>query len=227
TLLGHAAHERTAREAAEQAATAQASSLAQRAAAQARATVQAADELERARRRVAELKQQETRGRAIRRQTEEALAQLTARRDALAELERERVGLAPAAQALLKDRGQFGDAVVGPLADFVRASHRDAALAERLLGGWRHAVLVRDAAGRAAAALDRTLAELAAAEAAFNVAGEAAERTRQQELEAGGLKGEAERAAAHARREAADAAAEVGRLSRRLEEVEERLATLG
>ena len=59
------------------------------------------------------------------------------------------------------------------------------------------------------------------------MAGEAAERTRQQELEAGGLKGEAERAAAHARREAADAAAEVGRLSRRLEEVEERLATLG
>jgi len=146
TLLGHAAHERTAREAAEQAATAQASSLAQRAAAQARATVQAADELERARRRVAELKEQETRGRAIRRQTEEALAQLTARRDALAELERERVGLAPAAQALLKDRGQFGDAVVGPLADFVRASHRDAALAERLLGDWLHAVLVRDAA---------------------------------------------------------------------------------
>src|SRR5207249_374633 len=146
TLLGHAAHERTAREAAEQAATAQASSLAQRAAAQARATVQAADELERARRRVAELKEQEMRGRAIRRQTEEALAQLTARRDALAELERERVGLAPAAQALLNDRGQSGDAVVGPLADFVRASHRDAALAERLLGDWPPAVLVRDAA---------------------------------------------------------------------------------
>src|SRR5207249_2475011 len=96
------------------------------------------------------------------------------------------------------------------------------------LDALEHEVRETEAAGgRAAAALDRTLAELAAAEAAFNVAGEAAERTRQQELEAGGLKGEAERAAAHARREAADAAAEVGRLSRRLEEVEERLATLG
>src|SRR5262249_21176911 len=63
-----------------------------------------------------------------------------------AELERERVGLAPAAQALLKVRGQFGDAVVGPLADFVRTSRRDAELAERLLGEWLHAVLVRDAA---------------------------------------------------------------------------------
>src|SRR2546422_1308481 len=47
---------------------------------------------------------------------------LTARRDALAELARERVGLAPAAQALLKAKARFGDAVVGPLADFVRSS---------------------------------------------------------------------------------------------------------
>ena len=84
-------------------------------------------------------------GRAARRQAEEALAQVTARRDALAELDRERVGLAPAAQALLKARDQFGDGVLGPLADFVRTSRRDAELAERLLGEWLHAVLVRDA----------------------------------------------------------------------------------
>src|SRR5690348_17616064 len=55
-----------------------------------------------------------------RRAAEEALAQVIARRDALASLERERVGLAPAAQALLKAPAQFGDAVLGPLADFVR-----------------------------------------------------------------------------------------------------------
>jgi hypothetical protein len=35
--------------------------------------------------------------------------------------------------------------VLGPLADFVRTSRRDAELAERLLGEWLHAVLVRDA----------------------------------------------------------------------------------
>src|SRR2546430_788871 len=94
----------------------------------------------------AELKERETRSRATRRQAEEALAQVAARRDALAELERQRVGLAPAAQALLKEKTQFGDAVIGPLSDFVRTGRRDAELAEQLLGEWLHAVLVRDAA---------------------------------------------------------------------------------
>jgi chromosome segregation protein len=143
--LGQAASERSTREAAEHAAAAQVDSLGRRAAAQARTAGQAADAVERARRQVAELKEQETHGRAARRQTEEAVAQLAARRDALAELARERVGLAPAAQALLKAKAQFGDAVIGPLADFLRTSRRDAELAERLLGEWLHAVLVRDA----------------------------------------------------------------------------------
>src|SRR3989454_5080278 len=80
----------------------------------------------------------------------EAVAQVTARRDALAELERQRVGLAPAAQALLENKAQFGDAVLGPLSDFVRTSRRDAQLAEQLLGEWLHAVLVRDEDGVAA-----------------------------------------------------------------------------
>src|SRR3989475_746599 len=80
------------------------------------------------------------------RELEAALAQLGARRDALSELDREHVGLAPAAQALLKVRNRFGEgAVLGPLSDFVRTSRRDAELAERLLGEWLHAVLVRDA----------------------------------------------------------------------------------
>src|SRR5437762_4219743 len=88
--------------------------------------------------------EREAHARAGLRQAEEVVAQLAARRDALAELDRERVGLAPAAQALLKVKTRFGDAVIGPLSDFVRTGRRDAELAERLLGEWLHAVLVRD-----------------------------------------------------------------------------------
>src|SRR5947208_9839800 len=334
--LADASQERARRAETEWAATAQVGARAQEAAALARAAAEAAAALEQARRRVAELKEQETHERTARRQAEAALAQVTARRDALAELERERVGLAPAAQALLKARARFGDAVIGPLSDFLRTSRRDAVLAEQLLGEWLHAVLVRDAnavetirrwheevqpgplvllpsvpgprlaadgnplnddlrvdgpaaawvrallagnevldggeAGRtggralrrangavflagttaggplerraelegleqevretqidggdAATTLERTLAELAAAEAACAAAGEAAERARQQELEAGAVKDDAERAAAHAQREATDATAQVERLSTRFAEVETRLSAL-
>ncbi|HEX9703657.1 MAG TPA: chromosome segregation protein SMC [Gemmatimonadales bacterium] len=104
----------------------------------------AAEALEQARRQVAELKERDARVRTAQRRAEEALALATARRDALTELDRERVGLAPAAQALLKARDEFEGAVLGPLADFVRTSRRDAELAERILGEWLHAVLVRD-----------------------------------------------------------------------------------
>src|SRR3989454_830480 len=144
--LADASQERARRAETEWAATAQVGTRAEQATALARAAAQAAAGLEQARRRVAELKEQETHGRAARRQAEGALAQVTARHDALAELERERVGLAPAAQALLKAREQLGDAVIGPLSDFVRTTRRDAVLAEQLLGEWLHAVLVRDAA---------------------------------------------------------------------------------
>ena len=82
--------------------------------------------------------------RADRRQAEEALAQMTARRHALEELERDRVGLAPAAAALLAARERFDGGVLGPLSDFVSTGREDAELAERLLGDWMHAVLVRD-----------------------------------------------------------------------------------
>jgi len=142
--VGNAANERAATAAAEAAAAEAAGSLAERAAAQARAAVTAAAALQEARRRVAAAKEREASGRAVRRKMEEALAQVTARRDALAELDRARVGLAPAAQALLTARAQFDDAVLGPLADFVRTRRGDAELAERLLGEWLHAVLVRD-----------------------------------------------------------------------------------
>jgi chromosome segregation protein len=143
--LSRATGERQAREVATRTATGRADTVAQRAAREGQEAVRAVEALQHARRQVAALQEQEMDARATRRQTEAALAQLEARRDALTELDRDRVGLAPAAQALLKAKQRFGDAVIGPLADFVRTSRRDAELAERLLGEWLHAVLVRDA----------------------------------------------------------------------------------
>ncbi|MBI3982569.1 MAG: chromosome segregation protein SMC [Gemmatimonadetes bacterium] len=107
----------------------------------------AVGELERARHALAAAREHEAALRIEGRAAAEALAQVEARREALEELERERVGLAPAARALLEARGsgRFGDgAVLGPLSDFVRASRAGARRAERLLGDWLHAVLVRD-----------------------------------------------------------------------------------
>ena len=98
-----------------------------------------------ARHALAETREHEAMNRAERRQAEEGLAQMTARRQALEELERDRVGLAPAAAALLAARDQFGGGVLGPLSDFVSTGRQDAELAERLLGDWMHAVLVRSA----------------------------------------------------------------------------------
>ncbi len=105
-----------------------------------------AAEAEHARHLVAESRQREATLRAERRQAEESLAQITARREALEELERERVGLAPGAAALLDARDRFEGGVLGPLSDFVSAAREHAELAERLLGEWTHAVLVRDLA---------------------------------------------------------------------------------
>ena len=65
--------------------------------------------------------------------------------NALEGLERERVGLAPAAAKLLKERGIFGDgAILGPLSDFISTDANSAALVERFLGATVNAVLVRD-----------------------------------------------------------------------------------
>ena len=99
---------------------------------------------EHARHALAETREHEAMNRAERRQAEEALAQMTARRQALEELERDRVGLAPAAAALLAARDRFEGGVLGPLSDFVSTGRQDADLAERLLGDWMHAVLVRN-----------------------------------------------------------------------------------
>ncbi|MBL0171290.1 MAG: chromosome segregation protein SMC [Gemmatimonadaceae bacterium] len=71
---------------------------------------------------------------------------LEGRRHALEGLERERVGLAPSAAKLLKERERFGDgAVLGPLTDFVTADGEAAKLVERYLGATMHAIVVRDA----------------------------------------------------------------------------------
>ncbi len=105
-----------------------------------------AAEAERARHQVGELRRREAMERADRRTAEETLAQLTARRQALEELERDRVGLAPGAAALLAVRERFGEAILGPLSDFIRTGREDAEIAERLLGEWVHAVLIRDSA---------------------------------------------------------------------------------
>jgi chromosome segregation protein len=78
---------------------------------------------------------------------EEAHAALEGRAHALQALERERVGLAPAAAKLLRERGKFSDgAILGPLSDFISADSVPAALIERYLGATVHAVLVRDRA---------------------------------------------------------------------------------
>jgi chromosome segregation protein len=121
--------------------------LALRHAALAERLVALALEADRARHALSEAREHEARLRADRRATEEALAQTVARRDALAQLERDHVGLAPAAAALLEARARFGEgAIIGPLTDFVRARREDAAEAEHVLGEWLQAVLVRDLA---------------------------------------------------------------------------------
>ncbi|MGE0353047.1 MAG: chromosome segregation protein SMC [Gemmatimonadales bacterium] len=104
----------------------------------------AAGEADRWRHQVGELRRQEALDRSALRDAEELVAQLGARRQALEDLERDRVGLAPGAAALLAARDQFGDGILGPLSDFLDTRREDAELAERLLGEWVHAVLVRN-----------------------------------------------------------------------------------
>ena len=79
------------------------------------------------------------------RKVEEEHTALSGKADGLEALERERVGLAPAAARLLRDRAQFGDGgIIGPLTDFIGADPGTAAQVERFLGATAHAVIVRD-----------------------------------------------------------------------------------
>ncbi len=76
---------------------------------------------------------------------------LEGRVHALEALERERVGLAPSAAKLLKERERFGaGAILGPLTDFLTADGDAAKLVERYLGATMHAIVVRDADAAAA-----------------------------------------------------------------------------
>jgi len=77
--------------------------------------------------------------------SEEAYTALESKMNALQALERERVGLAPAAARLLEERQRFGDgAIMGPLSDFISTDADSASMIERFLGPIVHAVLVRD-----------------------------------------------------------------------------------
>ncbi len=77
----------------------------------------------------------------------EAFTSLESRVSALEILERERVGMAPAAAKLLQDKERFGvGAVLGPLSDYIATDPDAAVLVERYLGASVHAVLVKDAA---------------------------------------------------------------------------------
>ena len=108
---------------------------------------EATDALEAARGRSRGLGEAEASARADLRRVEEEHTALQGKLSALEGLERERVGLAPAAARLLREREQFGEgAVLGPLSDFIGADAAAAALVERFLGATVHAVVVRDRA---------------------------------------------------------------------------------
>ena len=78
---------------------------------------------------------------------DEAHAALEGKMHGLEGLERERVGMAPAAARLLQDRARFGEgAILGPLSDYITTDQEAALLVERFMGAMVHAVLVRDSA---------------------------------------------------------------------------------
>jgi len=104
-------------------------------------------EMDAARAASKDAREQDAAARAELFRADQAVTSLQGKVGALEALERERVGLAPAAAQLLKARDHFGDgAVLGPLSDFITAGARSAALVERYLGASVHAVVVRDGA---------------------------------------------------------------------------------
>jgi chromosome segregation protein len=91
------------------------------------------------------VREEESLARAELFRADEAHTSLTGKVNALEALERERVGLAPAAARLLRDKEKFGEgAILGPLSDFLGADQETALLVERFLGATVHAVLIRD-----------------------------------------------------------------------------------
>lgn len=104
-----------------------------------------AEALDTARAEDRDIRDRESIARAELFRADEVHTSLQGKVNALESLERERVGLAPAAARLLREREQFGEgAVLGPLSDFISADQGSALLVERFLGATVHAVLVRD-----------------------------------------------------------------------------------
>ncbi|HJQ11504.1 MAG TPA: chromosome segregation protein SMC [Gemmatimonadaceae bacterium] len=92
-----------------------------------------------------EVRERESAARFELSRAEDLHTSLTAKLNALEGLERERVGLAPAAARLLRERAIFGEgAILGPLSDFISTNSTAASLVERFLGPTVNAVLVRD-----------------------------------------------------------------------------------
>ncbi|MEW5918464.1 MAG: AAA family ATPase, partial [Gemmatimonadota bacterium] len=112
----------------------------------ARSSAHAASEVrDTARERARMVRESDAKARAELARVEEALASLEGKVSGLEALERDRVGIAPAAARLLRDRARFGEgAILGPLSDFITASPTLASLVERYLGMTVHAVVVRD-----------------------------------------------------------------------------------
>ena len=111
------------------------------------AAAAAENALDQARSAARTARDREAAARADVRRVEEEHTALQGRLAALEGLERERVGLAPAAARLLRERERFGaDAILGPLSDFIGADTAVAAQVERFLGATVHAVVVRDRA---------------------------------------------------------------------------------
>ena len=109
------------------------------------ATRRAVEEAEQARRIERAARDADAAARAALFDADETHAALEGKVHGLEGLERERVGMAPAAAKLLNDRSQFGEgAVVGPLSDYVTTDQEAALLIERYMGATLHAVIVRD-----------------------------------------------------------------------------------
>jgi chromosome segregation protein len=106
---------------------------------------EAVAEAEDAQSSLAQARERESAARFELTRAEELYTSLTAKLNALEGLERERIGLAPAAARLLKERAIFGEgAIIGPLSDFISTNSQAASLVERFLGPTVNAVLVRD-----------------------------------------------------------------------------------
>lgn len=109
------------------------------------AALEAARRLEQARAGARLARDADVEARAELARADDRCTTLQGRVHALEGLERERVGLAPAAAHLLRERERFGEgAIIGPLSDFVNSSEASALAVERYLGMTLHAVLIRD-----------------------------------------------------------------------------------